>query len=178
MSLARLRALVVVGVLVLSAVILVIVAIVKDSSGTTVAENCPAGKVAVDLTLPEDFSTVKVAVYNATTSGALAGQVAEEFRSRKVTVVDVKNLNPTSKPVDGVAVLRYGPKTVGSAWLVRAFFLNRAELQFDPKRADDVIDVIVGKQYLQLGSITEVRQALGAVGGPRLPEGACDANAG
>ena len=176
MSLARLRALVIVGVLVVCAAVLVTVAIVKDGSGDVLTENCPAGKVPVDLRMPEDAKNVKVVVHNASDSARITGQVAEEFRSRKVTVVDVKN-DPTTKRLEGVAMLRYGPKAVGSAWLVRAYFLNEAKMEFDVNRKDDVIDVFIGKQFLQLGTMTEVHQALAAVGSPRLPEGTCDANA-
>jgi hypothetical protein len=178
MSMARLRALIIVGVLVLSAAVLVTVALVKDRQAhTQVAQNCGAGDVPADVRLPAEAKNVKVKVFNATDSPGLARQVAEEFRSRKITVVAEAN-DPAAKRVDGVAVLRYGPKAVGAGWLVRAYFLNKAELDFDINRKDDVVDVVLGSQFKQLGTTTEVNQALAAVGNPRLPPGTCDANAG
>jgi hypothetical protein len=177
MSLARLRALVIVGVLVLTAGILVIVTLVKDrQSGVANATSCPAGKVPVVLTFPEKSEDIKINIINVTTSPALAGQVADDFRSRKVTVLSEKN-EPAAKPLQAVAQLRYGPKAVGTAWLVRAYFLNSAVLQFDIKREGDAVDVVLGTQFKQLGTTTEVNQALAAAGHPRLPAGTCDANA-
>lgn len=177
MSLARLRALVIVGVLVLTAGILVVVALVKDKqAGVANATSCPAGKVPVVLTFPEKSEDIKINIINVTGSPALASQVAEDFRSRKVTVLSEKN-EPAAKPLQAVAQLKYGPKAVGTAWLVRAYFLNSATLQFDVKRPDDTIDVVLGTQFKQLGTTTEVNQALAAAGHPRLPAGTCDANA-
>jgi hypothetical protein len=76
-----------------------------------------------------------------------------------------------------VAEIRYGPKMVGAAWVVSAFFLNDAKKKFDISREDDTIDVVIGTKYLELATFTEQRQALGAAGEPVLPPGTCDANA-
>jgi hypothetical protein len=115
-------------------------------------------------------------VYNATDKPGLANQVGEEFRSRKFTVINQAS-DPTGRKLQGVAQVRYGPKTVGTAWVVRTYFLNEADLVFDINRKDDVVDVVVGANFLQLGSPTEVNQALSAAGTPRLPEGTCDPEA-
>jgi hypothetical protein len=176
MSFARLRALIIIGVLVLCAAVLVTVAIVKDKQANSqVSASCSPGDVPADLSLPEDNATVKLNVFNATDLPRLASQVADDFRSRKFTIVKEAN-DPAAKAVDGVAQLRYGPKSVGAAWLVRAHFLNRAELIFDINRKDDVIDVVLGVQFRQLGTTTEKNQALGQAGNPTLPPGTCDAN--
>jgi hypothetical protein len=176
MSFARLRALIIVGVLVVAAVIFVAVAILRDKQDDTqVAVDCQAGDVPADLRLPDDTSTIKLNVFNATTSPGLAGQVASDFRARKFTVVKEETAPP---PVlEAVAEIRYGPKMVGSASVVSAFFLNDARMRFDISREDDTIDVVVGTKYLELATFTEQRQALGAAGEPRLPPGTCDANA-
>jgi hypothetical protein len=88
MSLARLRALIIVGVLVVAAAVFVTVAIVRDKQDDTqIAVDCPAGDVPADLRLPDDTTTIKLNVFNATTSPGLAGQVASDFRARKYTVV-------------------------------------------------------------------------------------------
>jgi hypothetical protein len=175
MSLARLRALVIVGVLVLAAGVLVTIAIVKDRQAHAIAsQSCGAGDVPADLRLPEEPKQIKVDVLNATDSPGLARQVADDFRSRKITVTHEGN-DPAAKRVDDVAILRYGPKTVGNAWLLQTYFLNKAKLQFDIARDNDVIDVVLGNGFKQLASTTEANQALTVIGKPRLPPGTCDA---
>ena len=67
MSFARVRALVVVGVLALAAVIFVVTALVRDSQGgATKGKGCPAGAPLADVTLPDDPAEVTVKVYNGT----------------------------------------------------------------------------------------------------------------
>jgi LytR cell envelope-related transcriptional attenuator len=177
MSLARLRALIIVGVLVAAAAVLVTVTLVKDTQAdSTLEAGCGPGDVRANIKFPAKYEDVKINVFNATTSPHIAGQVADDFRSRKITVLKEAN-DPATKKVDDVAHVRYGPSVVGSAWLIRAHFLNDAKLQFDINRKDDVIDVVVGGKFKQLGSTTEVNQALAAAGAPTLPPGTCDANA-
>jgi hypothetical protein len=177
MSLARLRALVIVAVLVVCAAVLVAVALVKDrQAGSQVAAGCGPGDVPADLRLPVENTEVKINVFNATDSPGLARQVADEFRSRKVTVVSQAN-DPAAARVAEVAVLRFGPRAVGKAHLIGAYFFNEAKPEFDINRDDDVVDVVLGTKFKQLASSTEVNQALVAVGSPRLPVGTCDANA-
>jgi hypothetical protein len=87
--------------------------------------------------------------------------------------VDKSGNDPLKKAVTNVAALRYGPKAVGKAWLVRAYFLNEAKIEFDIKRADDTVDVVLGTKYLELATQTEVKQALTQLGNPVLPPGTC-----
>lgn len=172
MSLARARALAIVGVLGLAAVVLVVVALVKDKqSSATTGTACPAGAVKVNLTLPEAHD-VKVRVLNATGRSGLGGEVGTDFANRKFQVQKPANAN---KPYDGVAIIRYGPKTVGGAWLIRAYFLDEAKTEFDIKRTDDVVDVVIGTGYQQLGTSTEVNQSIAQLGNPTAPPGTCDA---
>ena len=176
MSLARLRALIIVGVLVVAAAVFVTVAIVRDKQDDAqIAVDCQAGDVPADLRLPDDTATIKLNVFNATTSPGIAGQVASDFRARKFTVVKEETAPPPA--LEAVAEIRYGPRMVGSAWVVSAFFLNDARKKFDISRDDDTIDVVIGTKYLELATFTEQRQALGAAGEPILPPGTCDANA-
>jgi hypothetical protein len=100
--------------------------------------------------------------------------VANEFRGRKFDVKATGN-DPKGKRVAETALLRYGPKMVGAAWVVRAYFLNDAILEFDVKRTDDIIDVVVGNAYKELAKFTEVRQSLAQAGPPDLPRGTCEA---
>jgi hypothetical protein len=175
MSFARVRALVVVGVLAVAAVVFVVVAVVRDSQGDAVAGGgCPDGSVMANVTLPDEPDQVTVKVYNGTKQAGLADSVTNEFKNRRF-----KTQKPAEnkKKVDGVAVMRYGPEAVGSAWLLRAYFLNQADVQYDAKRKGAVVDVVVGKGFQQLATTTEVNQSLVELGEPEVPLGACVAPA-
>jgi hypothetical protein len=170
MSFARVRALVVVGLLAVVALVFVVVALVRDTqSAVGTAAGCPDGWPLADVTLREP-KDVKINVYNATDEAGRAGEVADDFRNRKFQVKKVGN---ASKGLDGIAVLRYGPKGVGSAHLLRAYFLDNADPQYDPKRKDDSVDVVLGDSFQQLATTTEVNQSLGDLGAPVAPPGSC-----
>jgi LytR cell envelope-related transcriptional attenuator len=174
MSFARVRALVVVAALTVAAIIFVVVALVRDSqTGDTPVAGCPEGFVMANIRLPEP-KDVKIKVFNGSGIPGQGEQVADDFRNRKFQV-DKKASNST-KAVDGIAVLRYGPEAVGAAHLLRAYFLDEATTQYDRKRKGDVVDVIIGTDFQQLGTTTEVNQSIGALGNPPLPAGACAAD--
>ncbi|GAA0800281.1 LytR C-terminal domain-containing protein [Spirilliplanes yamanashiensis] len=174
MTFARVRALVVVGVLAVAAVIFVVVAIVRDTQrGAVAGETCAEGQPRANLTLPEP-KEVKMKVFNATENDGWATQISEDFKNRGFQAQKPQN---DRKQVEKVAVLRFGPKTVGAAHLLDAYFLNEAETQYNPKRTDDLVDVVIGTQFRQLATLTEVNQALVESGQPDLPPGACPADA-
>ncbi|RAO02556.1 hypothetical protein GAR06_01642 [Micromonospora saelicesensis] len=169
MSFARVRALVVVGLLAIIALVFVVVAVVRDSQGNVgTAAGCPEGWPLADLTLRER-KDVKINVFNATDQPGLAHTVADEFSNRQFQVKKTGN----EKKVNSVAVLRYGPKGVGSAHLLQAYFLNNATPGYDPKRTDDIVDVVLGNNFQQLATTTEVNQSLGDSGPPEAPKGSC-----
>jgi hypothetical protein len=174
MTFARIRAIAIVSVLVVAALIFVAAAILRDNQTGAVASGCPKDAVLADTRLPEP-GNVKINVYNATDHPGLANQVKIDFTNRKFTVVNTGN-DPKGKRVDQVAVLRYGPKAVGAAWLLRAYFLDQATPEFDINRKDELVDVVLGAQYKQLATITEFHQALAQLGNPTLPKGTCDMN--
>ena len=172
MTFARVRALIVVGVLVILAVGFVGYALAKDTQrGTTVARTCPEGWPLVDLSL-RPAEQVKINVFNATDKPNLATAVANDFANRKFQVGKKGN---DRKAVEGVAVLRYGPKAVGSAHLLKAYFLNEAEAEYNPARTDDIVDVVIGDSFKQLATTTEVNQALVELARPSLPPESCEA---
>jgi hypothetical protein len=176
MSIARLRALIILGVLFLAAVVVITVALIRDKQDDAqAAANCSEGDVPANLKMPDDMTTIKLNVLNATSSPGLAAQVADGFRSSQFTVV--KEGTEPPPVLNAVAELRYGPKTVGAAWIVRAYFLNNATMKFDLNRQDDTIDVVIGAKFRELASFTDQRQSLGQAGKPVLPPGTCDANA-
>jgi hypothetical protein len=158
-----------------AAVVFVVVALVRDTQGDAVAGGgCPDGSVMANVTLPEDPEDVTVKVYNGTKTAGLADNVTNEFKNRRFKT---QKPGENKKKVDGVAVMRYGPEAVGSAWLLRAYFLNQADVQYDAKRKGAVVDVVVGKSFQQLATTTEVNQSLVELGEPEVPLGACVAPA-
>ncbi|WFE64634.1 MULTISPECIES: LytR C-terminal domain-containing protein [Micromonospora] len=163
------RALVVVGLLALVALVFVVVAVVRDTQGSGAnARGCPEGWPLADLAL-RNYKDVKINILNGTNEPGLAGSVADDFRNRKFQVKKQGN----GAHFEGVALLRFGPKGVGSAHLLRAFFLNNAERDYDAKRQDDTVDVVLGDGFQQLATTTEVNQSLGDLGAPVAPEGSC-----
>lgn len=171
MSFARVRALVVVGVLAVAAIVFVVVTLVRDSQrGLSNSGACPAGAPFADIRLPEDPVDVTVKVYNGTSRAGLAEQVTTEFQNRRFTV---KNPGKSKTKFDGVAEIRFGPETAGDAQLLRAYFLAQSKMVYNAKRTGDVIDIVIGDQFQQLATTTEVNQSLGAMGEPTLPPGSC-----
>jgi hypothetical protein len=174
MTIARIRALVVVGALFLAALVLVTVSIVKDKQTKAGGAACAKDAVRVDTHLA-DSENIQLNVYNATDRHGLAKDIAQELKQRKFKVDPEKASNdPLNKPVEGVAVLRYGPKMVGAAWVVRSYFLNEAVREFDPSRQDETIDVVLGPSFKKLATETEQRLALASVGRALPPKGTCD----
>jgi hypothetical protein len=173
MSLARIRSLVLLSVLVLCAIILVTMAVVRDRQTRTVygGKDCPAGLVPVATKpLPEE-NTIKIKIFNGNGAAGLGGQVANEFRNRGFSVdKQVKDTKRYAKK----ARVTYGPKTVAAATVVDAYFLGDADMTFDIKRTNDVIDVTIGRLFTQLGTPTDVHQAIALLGNPSPPPGTCD----
>jgi LytR cell envelope-related transcriptional attenuator len=170
MSFARVRALVIIGVLAVAAVVFVVVALVKDTQQDAIASGCPAGSVMADVSLPDNPDEVTIKVFNGTSTPGLAERVTNDFKNRKF-----KAQKPAEnrKKFDGVAQLRYGPAAVGKAHLLKAYFLAQAVPLYDAKRKGDVVDVVIGRQYKQLATTTEVNQSLVELGEPDVPPGAC-----
>jgi hypothetical protein len=170
MSFARVRALIIVGVLAVAAVVFVIVALVRDDQNGPEGGGCPAGSVLADVQLPDDPAEVTIKVYNGTSIPGLAESVSTEFKNRRFT---------TQKPTEnktkftGVAEIKFGPDAVGKAQLLRAYFLDQSKLEYSAKRKGSEIDIVIGKQFRQLATTTEVNQSLVEVGEPTLPPGSC-----
>jgi hypothetical protein len=172
MSFARVRALVVIGVLAVAAVVFVVVALVRDTQGGAAADGgCPEGSVLAELTLPEP-DQVTVRILNGTTTPGLAEKVTTDFKNRRF---QAKKPAEAKKKLDGVATITFGPRAVGAAQLIRAYFLDEAKPQYNPKRTTSDVDIVIGSQYQQLATTTEVNQSLIELGEPKLPPGACAA---
>lgn len=174
LSFARVRALAIVAVLTIGALVAVYLAMNRDTGSALAGDDgCAAGSVPASLALPP-VNSVKINVYNATDQTGLASQVSENFANRDFEVLEHGD-DPLGSEVDGVAVLRYGPQTVGAAHVLRAYFLDAAEAQFQLDRTDDVVDVVIGNRFRQLATETEVRQSIASLGNPVAPPGTCAA---
>ncbi|MFI5936527.1 LytR C-terminal domain-containing protein [Actinoplanes sp. NPDC051494] len=170
MSFTRVRAFIVLGVLTITALVVVIVAVVKDTQGGPVADRCK-GLVVVNATLPKSTEEVTVKVYNGTKQVGLGSAVTTHFSNRGFKT---EKPEEAKKAVKDVAVLRYGPEGLSATWLIQAFFLNQATPEYNPKRKGATVDVIVGNGYQQLATPTEVNQSLSTLD-QELPPGSCAA---
>ena len=173
MSFARVRALVVIGVLAVAAVIFVVVALVRDTQSDAVAgDGCADGAPRANVTLPDDPDEVKVKVLNGTREAGKAEKVSNDFKNRGFVM---QKPGESKSKFDRIAVIRYGPKAVGDAQLLKAYFLGKALPQYNAKRTDDVVEIVVGAAFQQLATSTEVNQSLVELGEPEVPPGACAA---
>jgi LytR cell envelope-related transcriptional attenuator len=175
MSFARVRALVVIGVLAVAAVVFVVVALVRDTQSDAVAgDGCPDGAPRANVTLPDDPDQVKVKVLNGTGEAGKAEKVTNDFKNRGFVM---EKPGESRSKFDRIAIIRYGPKAVGNAQLLKAYFLGKAKPEYNAKRTDDIVEIVVGSAFQQLATSTEVNQSLVELGEPQLPPGACVAPA-
>jgi hypothetical protein len=174
MTFARIRALVVVGILLVAALVTVVMALSKDTQeGVTAVDSCPPGAIPAQAKMPER-SQVKLRVYNGTKRFGLANTIGAEFKQRGFVVTKMQNA-PGNRTYKDIAIIKFGPKALGSAQLVLANFLGEASMQFDLKRKDDLVDVYLGTGFQQLATRIEVNQSIAALQEPKLPEGTCAA---
>lgn len=173
MSFARVRALVVIGVLAVAAVVFVVVALVRDTQSDAVAgDGCPDGAPRANVTLPDDPDEVKVRVLNGTKEAGKADKVTNDFKNRGFVM---QKPGESKSKFERIAIIRYGPKAVGDAQLLKAYFLGKALPQYNAKRTDDIVEIVVGAGFQQLATSTEVNQSLVELGEPEVPPGACAA---
>jgi len=172
MTYARVRALVLVVVLLVAAAIVTAMVIGKDSQRDAVAAACPSHWPRADMTLHLNRDIV-VAVFDGSGRAGTAGTVAEEFRNRGFQVRPVRPPAKREKAA-GVAVLRFGPDAVGAAHVVHAYFLGRAKLEYDAKRKGAQIDVVIGARFQSLAQPTDVNIALADLGHASLPPETCE----
>jgi hypothetical protein len=167
------RAVIVLGVLVLLAVVTAGWAIARDSAGSTrIADHTPCVHSTVPFvgTVPTDRSTVRVNVYNATTRIGLAGEVADQLRGLGFDVRQVGN-DPLQASVSATAQIRYGPRGAGAAQMLRAQFPgSEGDLVARP---DARVDVVLGMLYDHVATEAEYRQELRRLGRPVRPPELC-----
>jgi hypothetical protein len=133
---------------------------------------CPSGQVPVDLTLPEP-AKVRVMVENGSGVPGRENDVLVQLGQRGFQMLGTTASVP---PVDEVAEIRYGPRTVGAAQVLRAYFLDEAKTEFSINDRDDLVEIVVGTKFRELGSKTEVNQMIARLGLPTAPPGTCPAD--
>jgi hypothetical protein len=132
---------------------------------------CPSGQVPVSLIVPAE-EQVQVNVFNSTATVNLAAGVAGDLRNRKLDVGTIGD--DPGDYANVVAALRYGPKAVGAAHLLRAYLINNnVTLEFDIDRQTSDVDLVVGGLFRQLATPSEMRQNIARLGRPTLPPGTC-----
>jgi hypothetical protein len=167
------RAMIVLGVLVLLAVVSAGWAIAQDSSSTDALDErtpCVESTVPFAATVPTDPARVRVNVYNATTRIGLANQVGDHLRAVGFTVGDVGN-DPLESTVPATAQIRYGPAGAGAAQMLRAHFPG-SEVTL-VTRADARVDVVLGNLYERVATEAEYQQERKRLGEPTRPGELC-----
>lgn len=166
MSLSRLRSLIVLCTLTVIAITAVIWAITRDSQDSgSAAERAGCGRPPVTIPKPQH---AKVKVLNATDRSGLASDVKAALEKRGFTVVGVDNADTT---ISGPAAVRFGPKGIGAAQLVRAEVPHAESIPDDIKT--DVVELILGPSYNALTPAGRVSQALKKLGKPTPPAPTC-----
>lgn len=125
----------------------------------------PSATTACDLSLPSSPGEVRVRVLDGGAPGERTATAVADLRRRGFVV-----LPPGGAPA-GPTTLHYGPATIGAVTLLHAQLVDRADRRFDPDRADDVIDLALGADFVRLASPTEVNQAFAMAGRPSAPPG-------
>jgi LytR cell envelope-related transcriptional attenuator len=162
MSLARVRALIVIGVLALIALSTVVWAIVKDGQTKPHSETVACeGEVKVQTAIPPAAS-VKLRVFNATDVTGLAGTAKTQLMQAGFRNITTGN---ATEAVDATAQVRYGPAGVGAAYLVRAHVKN-STAEPDDSRKDATVDLILGNDYttVNITPANEVKAELERLG--------------
>jgi LytR cell envelope-related transcriptional attenuator len=174
MTFTRVRALIFIAVLFVTAGVVVLTAINRDTQILPPAEKCAPGDIRANITVPERYQ-VTINVFNGTSSVGLAEQIGGEFKNRGFNVVKMES-TPDAKPYEGVALITFGPDAVGASWLISAYFLtDEAEMNFDRERTGAEVDVTLGAKFQQLATSTEVNQSIAQKGSPELYPGTCAA---
>jgi len=129
------------------------------------SSTCP---VPADLTLPGDPAEVVINVVGGTSR---VGQVTLDLRHRGYSATALERSDPDSGHPGPVAILRYGPRAIGAATLVRALVHGDVVMKFLPDRETRAVDVALGADFGRLASATEVNRKLVTLGLPTRPPG-------
>ena len=133
------------------------------------ATRAPAGPgVACVLALPDSPAEIRIRVIDAGAPAGVADATATQLTRRGYTVL-TGTAGTTGHHAAGSAALRYGPRAIGAATVLRAVLRGDTTMVFSPDRADDSIDLTLGAAFTRLATTTETNQALAAGGEPSAP---------
>jgi LytR cell envelope-related transcriptional attenuator len=169
MTFPRVRAMIFVVVLFVTAGVVVLTAINRDTQTLPPEAVCQPGQIRVNVEVPQR-SDVVINVFNGTGKNGIGEQIAGELENRGFMIGPVA----TAELFDGVGHITYGPGGVGSAWLVQAYFLDgELDETFVPEREGREVDLMLGDDFQQLATTTEVNQRIAQLGEPELPANSC-----
>jgi hypothetical protein len=164
-SLARVRSLIIIGVLALIAAITVVWAIATDDQTGSLAKTCAAAKPSIPAP-----KAVRVRVYNGTDQAGLATKVQKALQKRGFKVIAVGN-DPESEPIATTAQIRYGAAGAGAAELLQASI--KGSQIVDDDRTESAVDIVLGNGYAGLTPEKQLPAELANIEPPQvdLPEG-------
>lgn len=170
MTLARVRAVVVLLLLVGVALVSVVWAISSDGRADR-ARRSPSCTASASPTpaVPPAPRAVKVRVFNATDRPGLATTVRTALTRRGFTVVSVGN--DTTQVVEGAAQVRYGPGGAAGARLVRAHVVGAEAVTDD--RKDATVDLVLGIAYTDLTPADRIEAELARISPEPVASGRC-----
>jgi hypothetical protein len=172
MTFPRVRALIFVAVLFVTAGVVVLTAINKDTQTLPPAQSCEPGRIRVNVEVVRT-DQVTLNVLNGSQRIGLADQIARELSHRGFNIATVGTV-PPGQEFDGVGHITFGPEAVSAGWLVQAFFLKDELAEtFVPEREGQAVDLVLGDAFQQLATTTEVNQRIAALGEPEAPPGTC-----
>lgn len=169
MRITQVRAVIVVGVMLLIAVSTSWYAIANDSQTAAGRENCDPGDIPVDITLPE-AKDVRVKILNATDSSDLAGNAAGSLDEYGFEIEDTGD----SKKDEGKSSveIHYGPKALAGGHLLRSYFADDTAV-FSLDNDNEFVEVYLFDGFQQVNTESDARNEVGLIGWPEAPEGTC-----
>lgn len=129
------------------------------------AQQAEAAQAAACTTAAEappalDPASLQVRVFNATDQAGLAQTVATTLQSRGFVVTEVAN-DSSGREVTGVGELRHGPRGNEAARYLAVFLPGVGDLP--DTRADSVVDLVVGPEFVELATPEQVAATLSPV---------------
>ena len=164
MTFPRVRAMILVAVLFVTAGVVVLTAINRDTQTQPKADVCAPGDVRVNLTVPKT-DEVSLNLYNGSNQNGLGEQIGGQFQYRGFKVAKIETAAPDQMSQD-VAKITYGPAGYSAAWLVNAYFTGDADMVFVRDRQGADVDVVLGDKFQQLATTSDVNQYIAIKGRP------------
>lgn len=166
MRIARIRALIVLCVLALTAGAITLWAIRNDSQLAGGSE-CEPGAVEIRTSPIPPPEEIELVVLNGTDRPGLADQAASQLTDRGFEVSEVGD---TDETWDGSALIKYGPDQYAAGVHAHAYFYQGHD-DFDPEW-EGPVTVILGDDFKEVRTTSDARQSF-AQGNITPPDGTC-----